>query len=96
MSESKSCVGCIFLWRDGSGYSDYTWIDTALKCGKGAHPNLPLDEPDDWEKLPLLAYAEKCDHYSHADDKDPIVISPDGNASGDPDRIGSLLRAILP
>lgn len=48
MSERKSCVGCKFLYGDGSGYSNYTWEETNVTCTKGKNPNLPKEQPYDW------------------------------------------------
>lgn len=44
----KSCVGCKFLYGDGSGYSNYTWMDTFVRCALGKNPKLTErhDEPE--------------------------------------------------
>ena len=50
MSNEKSCIGCKFLYQEGTGYSNYTWEGDDVKCAKDANPNLPGDRPDDWNK----------------------------------------------
>lgn len=44
----KSCVGCKFLYGHGTGYSNWTWLDTDICCAKDKNPNLPADQPSDW------------------------------------------------
>jgi hypothetical protein len=80
----KSCVGCKFLFGDGNGYSDYTWMDTGVRCARERNPKLPVDEPYDWQMEPdnLPATMEgRCDLYSPGP---YITISPDGNPNSDP------------
>jgi hypothetical protein len=51
MSECKSCVGCKFLYGNGSGYSNYTWMETYVTCAKGKNPELnQAEEPYNWDK----------------------------------------------
>jgi hypothetical protein len=46
---SNSCVGCKFLFGDGDGYSNYTWMDTYVRCAKGNNKLLDdANEPSDW------------------------------------------------
>lgn len=50
----KSCVGCKHLYSKGSGYSNYTWLETYLRCTKNKHPKLLEDGshneyPSDWK-----------------------------------------------
>ena len=47
-SDEKSCVGCKFLYTQGRGYSNYTWLETDVDCAKDKNPNLPREEPADW------------------------------------------------
>ena len=71
MSEtSTSCVGCKFLYGDGSGYSNWTWLDTWVRCARDANPNLCRDEdkPYDWpaqgrDEWPPTR-ASRCDLFS--------------------------------
>lgn len=50
---SKSCVGCKFLYSQGTGYSNYTWMSDDVHCAKGRNPNLPEEKPSDWTQDPL-------------------------------------------
>lgn len=46
-----SCVGCKYLYSEGDGYSNYTWMVTYVKCAKNKNPNLidgGEDSPYDW------------------------------------------------
>lgn len=48
-----SCIGCKYLYSEGSGYSNYTWEETYVRCAKEKNPNLAhggLEEPYDWNK----------------------------------------------
>ena len=47
---SKSCVGCKWLYKHDSGYSNYTVENTDVLCAKDKNPNLPADEPYDWKE----------------------------------------------
>jgi hypothetical protein len=81
---SGSCVGCKFLWADGIGYSDYTWIDTDVKCAKERNPNLPTAEPFDWKHEPDNLPATKdarCSEYAQGP---YITVSPDGYWNDEP------------
>ncbi|MHB1310501.1 MAG: hypothetical protein ACYC3L_00695 [Gemmatimonadaceae bacterium] len=46
---SESCVGCKFLYSDGTGYSNYTWLETYARCALGKNEALKGDceEPFD-------------------------------------------------
>jgi hypothetical protein len=77
----KSCVGCKFLWADGDGYSDYTWMETFLRCAKDRNVALAkgdVHEPYDWitepDNLPATMNG-RCDLYSAGPH---ITVSPDG------------------
>ena len=50
MSESQSCVGCKFLYGDGRGYSNYTWMETHVRCALHLNPALSgnIEGPYDW------------------------------------------------
>lgn len=48
-----SCVGCKYLYSEGSYYSNYTWLETCVKCAKDKNPNLAdgeAKEPYDWNQ----------------------------------------------
>lgn len=46
---TNSCVGCKFLFGDGSGYSNYTWMETYVRCAKNNNKLLDdAEEPCDW------------------------------------------------
>lgn len=63
----KSCVGCKFLYIEGYGYSNYTCEDSSVKCALDKNPNLPSDEPADWneevDNWPATMNA-RCDMYA--------------------------------
>lgn len=44
----ESCVGCKFLYCVGIGYSNWTWLDNEVNCAKDKNPDLPAEEPSDW------------------------------------------------
>ena len=89
----KSCKNCVFFWRDGTGYSDYTWEDTEARCFLGLNPGLPKSEAYDGD-LPELNFAEACITYkeSYPSDGKPPCISPDGNLSEGEERVARLIR----
>lgn len=43
-----SCVGCKFLYSVGTGYSNWTWLSNDVCCALDRNPNLPHEEPSDW------------------------------------------------
>lgn len=45
---SKSCVGCKWLYKKDTGYSNWTVMDTDVLCAKDKNPNLPASDPYDW------------------------------------------------
>lgn len=94
MAEQKSCKGCVFYWRNGTGYSDWTWMDTDQHCALDKHPEWPASESDD-KAVERLQFAEKCDKFNDAySAADPILISPDGELREGEERVGSLIRAL--
>ena len=78
---NKSCYGCKFLFGDGDGYSDWTWLDTNVTCALDLNSELPKSECFDMsvEKM-LEKLGGKCDRYSSGP---YITISPDGEANDD-------------
>jgi hypothetical protein len=71
-SHDKSCSNCKFLYGDGSGYSNYTWMDTYVRCALERNANLKdndIDKPyfkGEVEKLfsvwePIAS--SRCDAY---------------------------------
>jgi len=52
--QSTTCRGCKFLYLDGSGYSNYTWMETYVRCAMSANPALleDQDEPLNWQQQP--------------------------------------------
>lgn len=51
-NNDKSCADCKFLWFQDTGYSNYTVLDTEVRCAMKLNPNLPQDEPWGWVKSP--------------------------------------------
>lgn len=37
---NNSCLGCKFLYENGTGYSNYTWMETYLLCALDRNHNL--------------------------------------------------------
>lgn len=68
---NESCAGCAYLASYGEGYSNWTWEETVVICGRGRNPNLPADEPMDWRvdlKEPIkdnwpATQNSRCEHY---------------------------------
>jgi hypothetical protein len=51
MTTSKSCVGCMYLFLEDDGYSNYTVTDTLVHCARALNPNLiyrDMQRPSDW------------------------------------------------
>ena len=64
---NKSCIGCKFLYCQDIGYSNYTVTDTEVFCAKNLNPNLPADEPYDWNQNDdnwLRTSESRCDQYA--------------------------------
>lgn len=79
----KSCVGCKYLYSEGQGYSNWTWMDTDIRCAKDKNPNLPAEEgsdwvrePDNWDKTNL----SRCDLYAPGEMVEMDVDGEDGPA----------------
>lgn len=54
-TECKSCVGCKWLYSQGSGYSNYTWTDTFIHCAQHKNPHLEAGDAEgcyDWNQDP--------------------------------------------
>lgn len=95
MEKAKSCRDCVYHWRDGSGYSDWTWMETNLRCALAVHPEWPKEEPYEDDKEQSFAYAEKCTHHDDCSyDGEPTLISPDGELSKGDKRAAALIRKI--
>lgn len=43
-----SCVGCQYMYMHDTGYSNYTVLNTEVRCALDKNPNLPADAPYDW------------------------------------------------
>jgi hypothetical protein len=79
---STSCVGCKFLYGDGTGYSNYTWMETYARCALHLNPaledncekpfNWPPDSPTDDQWGPTMSW--RCDRYAHGSF---ITLDPD-------------------
>jgi hypothetical protein len=44
----NSCVGCQYMYFQDTGYSNYTVLETEVRCALDLNPNLPADKPYDW------------------------------------------------
>lgn len=106
MPEQKAtptCRGCKFLYLDGSGYSNYTWMESYVRCAKGANPALldGQDEPVDWRSQPdgqdawPPTMAGRCGLYAPGV---LIILDPDREddpreTSTDEEQIAAILAA---
>lgn len=43
-----SCVGCKYLYQEGTGYSNYTWENDDVRCALDKNSNLPCERPEGW------------------------------------------------
>lgn len=78
---SDSCFGCKFLYGDGDGYSDWTWLETDVSCALNNNPQLPKSECYDMGIEEMLEkIGGRCEQYSPGP---YITISPDGERDGD-------------
>lgn len=85
MDDPTSCEGCKFLYADGEGHSDYTWMDTWIRCALDKNAYLKehgFQEPLDWKeesnllKRIAIFNNQQCDRYERGEF---IQVSPDGN-----------------
>lgn len=102
-NKATTCRGCKFLYLDGSGYSNWTWMETYVRCAKEANPALLLDqsEPYDWqtqaegEDMWPPTMNSRCELYSPG----PLVtLDPDrqydlNEFSNDQNQIETILQA---
>lgn len=94
-----SCVGCKFLYGDGSGYSNYTWMETYVRCALRLNPALEKDqeEPFEWAQTPEAdSWAPtmngRCHRYASGD---YIILDPDReDHPADSSRDAEQVRAI--
>jgi hypothetical protein len=92
--KKRTCKDCVYFWRDGSGYSDWTWMETSLRCFLGVHPNLPMEEPYEGDPKEL-DYASSCSQFEDASyDGEPVLISPDGHLDKGSDRAAAIIRKL--
>lgn len=47
---NKTCVGCKFLYSEGDGYSNYTWLSDEVRCALDKNLKLPAERPSDWKR----------------------------------------------
>lgn len=97
----NSCVGCKFLFGNGEGYSNYTWMSTEATCALDKNANLPAEPPYDWcdgskDDLWVPTKDSRCESYSPGP---YIVIDPDredhpAHETTDVQQIAAILSAI--
>lgn len=61
---SRTCNECKFCYKQDTGYSNYTVLETEISCLKKLNPGLPKDEeyrPAGGD--PVLAFAIQCSGY---------------------------------
>lgn len=69
---NTSCAGCKYLYGDGTGYSNYTWMETYVRCALARNHELLSDheEPWDWDPTGVKpdewkpTKSARCDQYS--------------------------------
>ena len=98
----KSCKGCKFLYGDGSGYSNYTWLETYVCCALGLNPALIKDaeqpfgwDPTEGEDKWAPTMSGRCEKYA------PgvwVLLDPDredhpSTQSTDAEQIAAILAA---
>jgi hypothetical protein len=77
----KSCIGCKYLYSEGIGYSNYTWMATEVRCAKNRNNNLPAEEPYNRKKQPDNWSATKdsrCELYSVLLTGEMVAMDVDG------------------
>lgn len=96
----KSCVGCKFLYGDGSGYSNYTWMETYVRCALGLNNKLKGDqeEPFDWDKENDQWKPTKNGRCSSYSPGIYITLDPDreehpSESSSDQEQIDAICKA---
>lgn len=72
MSKCKSCIGCKFLYGDGQGYSNYTWMDTFMVCALGLSEKLRSGEV---QKQYSYHEAQQMNLENLSDDKNQELIN---------------------
>lgn len=76
----KSCLGCKYLYGDGHGYSNWTWMETYLTCALNANPNLNgIDMPFDYT-------SQESDEFEPTKNSRCLVYSEGKFITLDPDR----------
>jgi hypothetical protein len=68
-SECLSCVGCKWLYQEGTGYSNYTWENDDVRCALDRNPNLTAERPSDWNQDAATdnwpaTNRSRCDRYA--------------------------------
>lgn len=100
-----SCVGCKFLFGNGEGYSNYTWMTTETTCAINANPKLPAEAPYDWPHDDPAAAGDdrwkptangRCERYAIGP---YITIDPDREdhpsaSTEDHEQIAAILASI--
>ena len=76
---NESCLGCKFLYGNGTGYSNYTWMETYLECALDKNPNLKdVEKPFDYEIQVIDNFIptmnSRCEFYRSGEF---IVLPPD-------------------
>lgn len=111
VEQKGSCAGCKYLWSNGDGYSDYTWMNTYIQCMQDRNPILekkewerPSDWPDDGKDLRNIVRVVDWEPLvnSRCPEYDPtghhVTVSPDGYVESEwrpDDDQLSLLKARL-
>lgn len=85
----KSCQGCVFLYFQDVGYSDYSVTDTEEVCAHDRNPNLPAERPyardsgdvDLWD----ATNASRCELYRAGEQLSFSVEGEDDREQTHPD-----------
>lgn len=92
--ETKSCRNCAAFWFNGSGYSDWTWLETYAICGLNKNVALRDFSADTEKDYPEYGFANECKHFERSYELEAVVISPDGCLESGDQRVGLLIRAL--
>ena len=76
---NESCLGCKFLYGNGTGYSNYIWMETYLECSLDMNDNLkevemPCEFPGQVVDEFIPTKNSRCKLFSPGEF---IILSPD-------------------